>query len=229
MLFRSGGLGLTEDRVGVLPYLPPDYLRHSITKEERDGVRRRHKLPPRYLFYPAQFWPHKNHQRLIEAVASLAGEHADLHLVLAGSARGNARAAACAAALQTADRRGIASRIHNLGYVPNVDMAALYAEAVALVFPTFFGPTNIPILEAWALGVPVMTSRIRGVTEQVGDAAVLANPSDTSEIAAAIEHLWTDAVLRADLIQSGREKLAMYDVPQFDSRLDAIIDRIAHS
>jgi glycosyltransferase involved in cell wall biosynthesis len=52
------------------------------------------------------------------------------------------------------------------GYVPNEDMVPLYAAARRLVFLTFFGPTNIPILEAWAHGCPVLTSDIRGMQEQ---------------------------------------------------------------
>jgi glycosyltransferase involved in cell wall biosynthesis len=56
---------------------------------------------------------------------------------------------------------GLEKEIHYLGYVPNEDMSGIYAEAVALVMPTFFGATNIPILEAWAFGCPVLTSDIR--------------------------------------------------------------------
>ena len=54
-------------------------------------------------------------------------------------------------------------------------MISFYKYAVALVMPTFFGPTNIPPLEAFALGCPVITSNIYGIPEQVGDAALLVN------------------------------------------------------
>ena len=220
------GLGLTEDRVGVLPFLPPDYLRQPVTPRERNAVRQRYQLPQRYLFYPAQFWPHKNHLRLVEAIKEVVARHPDLHLVLAGSTTGSLRAATFATVRQMADQLGIAARIRSLGYVPNADMGALYAESVSLVFPTFFGPTNIPIIEAWALGVPVVTSRIRGVTEQVGDAGLLADPKDVQDIARAIERIWTDDALRKSLAERGREKLARYDVPQFDSQLADILDRL---
>jgi glycosyltransferase involved in cell wall biosynthesis len=223
VLNAYGSLGITEDRIGILPYLPPDYLRQSISADEWQAVRKRYALPNRYLFYPAQFWPHKNHRRLVEAVGMLAAAHDDMHLVLVGSASGRLRAAAYSSMRQAAERMGVTARIHNLGYVPNADMAALYAGAVALVFPTFFGPTNIPVLEAWALGIPVITSRIRGVTEQVGDAGLLADPTAPQDIAAAIARVWTDATLRATLAARGRARLSLYDAPQFDARLADIL------
>lgn len=228
VLSAYGQLGLTEDRVGVLPYLSPNYLRSSVTEAERAAVRKRYKLPERYLFYPAQFWPHKNHARLVTAIGSLTARHRDIALVLVGSAGGDIRAATYENICQLIRQMGIASNVHHLGYVPDGDMAALYTGADALVFPTFFGPTNIPILEAWALGLPVMTSRIRGIVEQVGDAALLADPSDASEIAEVIERLWIDSALRSDLVRRGRERLSLYDTAQFDARLDAILNRMEH-
>jgi glycosyltransferase involved in cell wall biosynthesis len=209
-----------------LPYLAPDYLRQEISPQELEAIRRRYNLPERYLFYPAQFWPHKNHKRLIEAVGQLAARHPDLNLVLAGSAEGGIRTQTYRDTMEAAARLGIAVRILGLDYVPNDDMAALYASAEALVFPTFFGPTNIPILEAWALGIPVITSRIRGVTEQVGDAGLLADPLQADEIADAIERIWSNPALRLELIERGRRRLALYDTPQFDARLARILERI---
>ena len=76
-------------------------------------------------------------------------------------------------------------------------------EQRALVMPTFFGPTNIPILEAWAFGCPVLTSDIRGIREQVGDAAVLVNPRSVEAIADGIYRLWTDENLGRMLGERG--------------------------
>ena len=222
-----GELGLTPDRVEVLPFLPPDYLQRQVSPDERKAVRQRYGLPQRYLFYPAQFWPHKNHKRLVEAVARLAPRHGDLQLVLAGTAAGRLRESTQRDALEVAARQGIESRIHLLGYVPNADMAPLYAEAEALVFPTFFGPTNIPILEAWAHGCPVVTSAIRGIREQVGEAALLADPNNAESIADSVERVWTDAALRSRLARLGTERLGQYGHRAFDARLASILRRAA--
>jgi hypothetical protein len=61
--------GVTADRVKVLPFLPASYLAVDIPEADRQRVRAAYQLPPRYLFYPAQFWPHKNHINIVHALA----------------------------------------------------------------------------------------------------------------------------------------------------------------
>ena len=78
---------------------------------------------------------------------------------------------------------GLEGELRYLGYVPDEDMSGLYAGAVALVMPTFFGPTNIPVVEAWTFGCPVLTSDIRRIREQAGNAAVLVDPRSVEAIA----------------------------------------------
>lgn len=220
-----GHLGITAERVGVLPFLPAHYLKADVDATQADAVRRRYGLPPRYFFYPAQFWPHKNHRRLVEALASL--NDADAHLALPGSHTGPLRQAVFAEVIETAARLGVRDRLHLIGYVPDADMSALYAGAVALVMPTFFGPTNIPVLEAWAFGCPVITSDQRGIREQVGDAGLLADPRSAEAIGAAMRRLWADDTLRADLRERGYQRLASYTPDDFARRLGEILHRAA--
>src|SRR3989475_11210275 len=105
---------------------------------------------------------------------------------------------------------GLEGEIRYLGYAPDEDMSGLYAGAAALVMPTFFGPTNIPVLEAWAFGWRVLTSDIRGVREQVGDAALLADPTSVEAIAGGIRRLWTDREVGRALSDLGRRRLSAY-------------------
>ena len=115
-----------------------------------------------------------------------------------------------------------------IGFAPGLsgdrDMAGLYAGAAALVMPTFFGPTNIPILEAWSLGCPVLTSDIRGVREQAGDAALLADPRSVQAIADGIRRLWTDPDLCHTLAERGRRRLAAYGPEDYRRRLGGILE-----
>jgi len=94
--------------------------------------------------------------------------------------------------------------------VPDEDMSGLYAGAVALVIPLFLAIANIPILEAWAFSCPVLTSDIRGVREQVGDAGLLVDPYSVEAIAGGIYRLWTDEALCGELAEQGRRRLANY-------------------
>jgi glycosyltransferase involved in cell wall biosynthesis len=103
-------------------------------------------------------------------------------------------------------------------------MSALYGIADALVMPTFFGPTNIPVVEAWSLGCPVLSSDIRGVREQVGDAGILVDPTDSHAIADAMYRLATNDALRVELRGRGFERVARYSAIDFASRLCEILE-----
>ena len=203
--------GLTADRIVVLPVLPASSVRPGVSEEERAGVRRRYGLSSGYLFYPAQFWPHKNHLRLIQALAHL--KHAaglTPLLVLCGSATGSLRRRTFAAAMIAARALGVDAQVRYLGFIPDDDMSALYADAAGLAMPTFFGPTNIPVLEAFAMGCPVLTSDIRGIREQTDGAAVLVDPRNVEAIADGLRRLLSSDDERRALIRRGREVLARF-------------------
>jgi len=122
---------------------------------------------------------------------------------------------------------GLERRIHYRGYVPAEDLPALYAEAVALVMPTLFGPTNIPILEAWALDCPAITSDIRGVREQAGDAALLVDLAAPESLAEAIRSVWLEEDTRAELARRGRARLGLYTRDDYAARLNGVLDQAA--
>jgi len=208
--------GADPARVHPLPTVPPSSLARSVGEEEKARVRARYRLPDEYVFYPAQFWPHKNHLRLIEAVA----RHPGLSLVLGGSEQVPFSTA------KDARRRAeelLPGRSWFLGYIPAEDMAPLYASSSMLVMPTFFGPTNIPIMEAFALGVPVVTSEMPGVREQTGDAALLADPTRVDRIAEAIGTLRSQPDLRRTLVERGRQRSLEWTSEKFGRRLVQIL------
>jgi glycosyltransferase involved in cell wall biosynthesis len=215
-----------EERVCVLPFVAPPELREPPVDEDAVTlVRQRYVLPERYLLYPAQFWPHKNHVRLVEALGILAGRNVHVPLVLCGTWKDEIRRRTYKTMMNRAAALGIAEQLTVLGYVPETDMAALYRGATGLVFPTFFGPTNIPVVEAWTVGCPVITSDIHGIREQVGDAALLADPREPEAIAAAVERLWTDAALAEELVRKGHARVGRFSPDDFRRRLTEILER----
>lgn len=217
--------GITGDRVQVLPFLPPPYLDDAgLAADAVAEVGRRHRLPDRYMLLPAQFWPHKNHARVIRALRLLADEYAvRVPLVLVGSHSGALREQVHAEVMQLAVELGVDDLVHDLGFVPDADMPGLYRGAELLMFPTFFGPTNIPVVEAWAAGIPVVTSDVRGIREQCGDAAVLVDPRSSDAIAAGVVTLWDDAPRRAALVAAGTERLHRYTADDYRRRLATIL------
>ena len=219
-----GPYGVTADRVKVLPFLPASYLPAKISEEEVNRVRKFYSLPERYLFYPAQFWPHKNHARIYKALAFLKKEYRLIvPIVLCGSFAGQIRKQTYEELTRIAEDNGIVDQIQYFGYLPEADIGAFYAGAEALVMPTFHGPTNIPVLEAWAYGCPVITSNMRGIREQAGDGAALVDPKSETEIAEAIRKIWTDENYSLGLAEKGRHRLASYTPEDFQNRLTDVI------
>ncbi len=180
-------------RLHVLPYAAPGFLLEAAPQRPAAV------LPEHFFFYPAQFWPHKNHARLAEALAALRGAYPDIHLVFSGSTKYDGYAAF----MRKAEELSLQGHFTSLGYVSTPELAWLYRHARALIMPTFFGPTNIPPLEAMALGCPVAISGTYGMPEQCGDAALYMQPDSVGSIAEAMGRLWSDEALRRALREKG--------------------------
>lgn len=219
-----GGPGVTADKIRPLPFLPASYLRADLSADERQRVRALYNLPESYLFYPAQFWLHKNHQRLVEALATLSVEGLRPHLVLAGSHTHRMREATFQAVIRTAKRLNVLDQIMYLGYVPDEDMSGLYGGAACLVMPSLFGPTNIPVVEAFGLGCPVVTSDTPGMREQSGDAAVYVDPLSVDSIAAGIRRILREPGLSQELVRRGRVRAASYTRADYMARLLQVLN-----
>jgi glycosyltransferase involved in cell wall biosynthesis len=207
-----------EQRIHVLPFIAPDFI---YSQTNADDLHSKYKLPRKFMFYPAQFWKHKNHERLLRAVASLVNEIPDIALVLVGSRKNNYNTVH-----KLANELGVQSHVHFLSYVPSKDIPHLYRQARAMIMPTFFGPTNIPPLEAFATGCPTAVSKIYAMPEQVGDAALLFDPNSTEEIAHAMKSLWLDDRLCRDLAKKGKDRDKHWNQNQFNQRFHDIIDNV---
>ncbi|MDI6717338.1 MAG: glycosyltransferase family 1 protein [Actinomycetota bacterium] len=215
---------VASERVEIMPFIPPHYLFEEISPEAIDSVKVKYNLPEKYLFYPAQFWPHKNHERIVRALHHLKQTRGlQIHLVLVGSTR--CKFSTFNRVMAVAKELAVNDQIRYLGYVPASDMLPLYSGALALVMPTFFGPTNIPILEAFALKCPVITSDIRGIREQVGKAGLLIDPRNVEQLAEAIFKVSTDENTRIRLIDEGLKAIARWTEADFALKLIDIINR----
>lgn len=213
---------ISVDRIRVLPFVPPPYL----ARPSRDDMTVRLRslaVTDRYLLMPAQFWPHKNHHRVVEAVAMLRKEHLNVTVVMTGSSSGRLRTQTLTEVQEFIARTEIDDLVRILGYVEDEAITALYAGATGVLLPTFFGPTNIPVIEGWAMGIPVLTSDIRGIREQCGDAALLVDPRSTEAIAEGIRRLWMDDGLRGRLVVAGHARLEQHDPADFGKKLERII------
>lgn len=170
----------------------------------REEVRRR--LPERFLLFPGNTWPHKNHIRLLQAVASVGPIRDPVQMVFTGWEMG-----AHGAMTRAVARLGLRQHVHWIGYVPDECMPLLYRDATALIFPSLYEGFGIPLLEAMNAECPIACSNTTACPEIVGNAAILFDPTNVEQIACAIRQLWERADVRASLVQAGRARRSAFD------------------
>ncbi len=212
--------GVSPDNVRVIPFPVGDRFREPT--DAAVNIRTKYGIPGRYVFYPAQFWAHKNHVNLLLALRRYNDGHASpLHLVLTGSDLGNLDHV-----MSTIRELELSAFVHVLGFLPHDDLPAIYAQSEALVFPTFFGPDNLQPLEAFAVGCPVVASQVQGAEEQLGDAAILFNPSSPADMAEAMARVVDDPIKRAELIDRGLRRVAGLTPENYVRKVFEVFDEI---
>jgi glycosyltransferase involved in cell wall biosynthesis len=206
-------------RIRILRHPTPDYS--AIRKTNNDSeILEKYKIPPNYFFYPAQFWAHKNHANLLYAIKNIQVKHGiAFPVVFVGSDKGNL------AYLKSLVRElSLTEQVHFLGFVPVEDLMALYQRARALVYVSFFGPENLPPLEAFCLECPVIAAAVEGAEEQLGDAAILVDPTNPDDIAKAILLIAKDARQRKKLIRRGKERAARWNGEDYVKGVFSVLD-----
>jgi len=216
--------GVDPDRVHVV-YLGRDEGLAPVRDPGRlAAVREHYGIGGDYLLYLGTLQPRKNLARLIEAFGRLAGQPAleGVQLVLAGKPGWDYHALTA-----LATRLGLASRVLFPGYVAETDLAALLSGAIAFVFPSLYEGFGLPVLEAQACGVPVMTSNNSSLPEVAGDAALFVDPHNVDAIAAAMYRLVTDEGLRAELVRRGLENVKRFSWEKCARETLAVLEAVA--
>ena len=163
-------------------------------------IKKKYDLKYDYIFYPAQFWAHKNHIYILKALDILKSESSiSLGAIFSGSDQGN-----LSYIKDMTKKYNLEDQIRFTGFVSNEEINYLYSQSLALVMPTYFGPTNIPPLEAFKLNVPVLYSDLPGLRDQVNDAALLLNLNDPKSLVINLKKLLNSSELRNILISKGK-------------------------
>lgn len=210
--------GIDQERLLAMPFSPAPF-EEGEKSPGADDVLEKYRLDANYFFYPAQFWPHKNHIRILEALTLLKVQGIRPKVVFSGGNQGNR-----AHIEGFVERNQLGDQVRFLDFVPAADMPGLYQACRAVVMPTYFGPTNLPPLEAWSFGKPLIYSN--SFAEQVGDAAILVDPDNANELAAALVTC-TDPAVCAELREKGRQRLETVQRhrQEAEMRLCAILER----
>ena len=174
-----------------------------------------------YLLHVGQAYPHKNLRRLIQAFAQVAPVHADMRLVLAGKPHPTETPF-----LQAMVRElGLQQRVEFRSYVSYAELPDLYRGAFAFLYPSLWEGFGLPILEAMACGIPVITSRGSGTEEVAGDAAILVDPKSTSSLADALRQLAEQPDLGSRLRLRGLHRVRHYSWSQTAAATRAVVSQ----
>jgi glycosyltransferase involved in cell wall biosynthesis len=198
--------GLSPEKVTVVPGGSVLHEYSAPTEADLDQLRARLSLADSFLLYPAQTWPHKNHERLLEALAHIRAESGTtIPLVCPGKQTREFRAIR-----ELVEELGLADSVSFPGFVSSLELRGLYELATALVFPSRFEGWGLPICEAFESGLPVVSSTATGLPDVVGDAGLLFDPDDIAGMAAQVQRLWSDPGLREQLRERGAKRAAEF-------------------
>ena len=211
-------------RIHPIPFPTPQAAIEAATAPtagDTKKVRSKYKIEGDYLFYPAQFWAHKNHRRLIEAFREVNSEAPDLELVLTGKKRDEYDTV-----MDAVDKLGLNGRVRHLGYVEQDELQAVYRLATALVMPSLFESISIPIYEAFQVGTPVVASAVLAIPEQVGDAGVLFEPTSVASIRDAILKITRDPAAASLLGKKGRDRMMQMTPERYGDQLQNLLSEL---
>ena len=177
-------------------------FRRELPREQIDGVLERYSIRRPYLLFVGNPKPHKNLDRVVRAFAEALGECAfEGELVCVGDRGGRDLKTR-----QRAEQLGIADRVRLVGHVGDDELPAIYQAAELFLYPTLYEGFGLPVVEAMASGVPVITSNSSALKEVAEGYADLVNPVESGEIAHAITHCMTDPDHREALRALGRRR-----------------------
>lgn len=212
--------GIDRHRIIPMPFSPAPLIRAN-KRGDLSSVLRKYDLMPGYFFYPAQFWAHKNHDRILQAAAILQLQGVEINIAFAGGDAGGL------SRLRTRVKElHLEQKVRFLGFVPNDEMESLYEGCRAVIMPTYFGPTNLPPLEAWVAKRPLIYST--HLHEQVGDAAILIDPDNAESLADGMRRCFDDKVVE-NLVYRGSTRLEQIEAARSkaESLLAEALDRFS--
>jgi len=214
---------VAPQKVQVIPWAPPPLASppnagHISTLREKYGLSERP-----FALYPAMTWEHKNHVRLLEALARLRDrEGLEVRFVCTGH-----KTDFWPSVERRVNELKLESQVSFPGLVPREELSALYRAAQFVFIPTLFEAASAPLFEAWQHGVAVACSSVTSLPEQAAGAALFFDPFDVEEIAGALAYMATDAGLRDELRRRGASRLEDFSLERTARAYRAVYRRAA--
>lgn len=215
---------IEPDKIQIIPWAPPTEAYQDPSPRNVSEAKEKYGLEYPFALYPAMTWPHKNHLRLLEALALLRDtKRARLRLLCTGSLLEPYWSTIQARIHEL----GLAAEVRFLGYVPDDELRVLYKLAQFLIMPSLFESDSSPVYEAWLEGTPITCSNITSLPVQIMDAGLLFDPYDPEAIAKAMAQLAGDNGLRQELSERGQVRIKDYDWERTAKAYRAVYRRAA--
>ena len=191
-------------------------------------VRKKYKLPGRYLLFVGTIEPRKNLQVLLEAWARLQQMRPeavkDTQLVLAGGVGYLGEPI-----IALIKKMKLNETVRHIGYVSHNHKILLMQQAAGFIFPTLYEGFGLPVLEAMQLGVPVITTNTSSIPEVTGSAALLVEPSDVEDIAQAMKRVLTDPKQSKRMVTAGLVQAKKFSWQKTAEQTLAVYQKVARS
>ncbi len=195
--------GVNKDKVEVVYNAVGDHFKKEISQEEKARVKHKYHLPDDYVMFLGNTDPKKNARNtLLGFIHFCETSSSDIMLVVADMDEKRAHTF-----LAETGKEAFISRMVFPGYITNEDMPALIRQAKIFLYPSKRESFGIPILEAMACEVPVVTSNVFSMPEIAGEAAILVDPASVESIGEGIAALDSNEQLRHEMIKKGQERL----------------------
>ena len=179
-----------------------EVFRKRVSETEAEACRRKLKFEQPYALFVGNPKPHKNLHNVVKAFAhALEIYPSDTKLVCVGGRPGTEFKIR-----QRAELLGISDRLIWLGHVDSADLPAIYQGATLFLYPTLYEGFGLPVIEAMASGVPVITSNSSALKEIAEGYAHLVDPLDVEQIARAIVQNLSNPEDRGQLAQKGLQR-----------------------
>lgn len=219
-------LDAPERKIVVIPEAPDQEYKPISDPAAIASTLRKYNVRSPYFLFVGTIEPKKNLTTLVKSYAKfreIGRRDASLpSLVVAGRAGW-----LCADVFQAVEDLGLKSHVHFLGPVPRTDLPLLYNGALAVTYPSLYEGFGLPVLEAMACGIPVVTSSVSSLPEVAGDAAITVDPRDVEALTQAITRVWTSPDLRAELRRKGLARAQLFSWEKTACATLEVYERVA--
>ena len=199
-------LRLPEEKVQVLYNGVSPVFNTHYSREQIDTFQKKYQLPAHYIMFLGNTAPKKNTLNVIKAYVDFClNEKTEIPLVLL-----DYKKELVVKILEELNQPGLIDRFIFPGYIPYSQIPLMYHGATIFLYPSLRESFGLPILEAMACGVPVITSTTSSMPEVAGEAAILIDPFNYKDLSAAIQQLVRDETLRQDCRQKGLQRVQSF-------------------